>query len=318
MRPKFQPGAAKRLCQGGTLTRDPDLASAPLRFWKGQALGNDYIVIDTAEAPPAGVVRAFCDRHRGIGSDGLLVADTAAEPVSLRIFNPDGREAEKSGNGLRIFGAWLHARGLVDAAGFQVSLPGERVAMRVEGVDADGTRSLRVDMGRASFRAGAVHYDAAAPDAEVSDAELRVGADTVRINLVSLGNPHCVVFADPLDMAAFRRLAPRIQALPVFRQGINVQFARVDGPAVLDAVIWERGVGETLASGSSACAVVAAAVRSGRVEGDRFRVRMPGGSVDVEVDPDWSVRLAGPAQIVFEGSVPAGVLQGWSRAGLRS
>ncbi len=133
------------------------------------------------------------------------------------------------------------------------------------------------------------------------------------IHLVSLGNPHCVVFPDVQDPDRFRTLAPRIQALSVFERGINVQFARVVGPGRLEAMIWERGAGETLASGSSACAVAAAAVRSGRVAGNAFIVSMEGGEVAVAIDDGWRVRLTGPAQVVFEGTVPEAVVAGWSR-----
>jgi diaminopimelate epimerase len=285
---------------------------APLRFWKGQALGNDYIVVTAAAPPGPALVRALCDRHRGIGSDGVLVGDTAVAPVALRIFNPDGTEAEKSGNGLRIFGAWLHGQGVVGGETFRVALRGEMVEMQVEGAAGDGTRTVRVDMGDASFHAGDVDYTGAGAGEEVMGGVVTVAGLAIPVHLVSLGNPHCVVFVDALDDAEFRHLAPLIQALPAFRRGINVQFARVAGPADLEARIWERGAGETLASGSSACAVVAAALRSGRVTGERFRVAMEGGAVAVRIDADWRVGLTGAAQIVFEGEVPGAVLDGWA------
>jgi diaminopimelate epimerase len=283
-------------------------------FWKGHALGNDYIVLPGAAPSPA-LVRGLCDRHRGVGADGVLAADTARQPVAFRIFNPDGGEAEKSGNGLRIFAAWLHHRGLVGTAPFQVALRGETVEMEVGAVTPDGTRSVRVDMGEASFTAQDVHYTGADPASEVMGHGLDVGGDRVGIHLVSMGNPHCVVFRDdparPLAREDLARLGPAIQALPAFGQGINVQLARVAAPDTLEALIWERGAGETLASGSSACAVAAAALRSGRVESGTLRVRMPGGVLAVRIADDWRVRLTGPAQIVFEGRIPAGVLAGW-------
>jgi diaminopimelate epimerase len=283
-----------------------------MHFWKGHALGNDYIVLDGGEPPAPGVVRALCDRHRGVGADGILVADTAADPVALRIFNPDGGEAEKSGNGLRIFGAWLHSLGRAEDAPFRVALPGETVEMRVEDAALDGTRTIRVAMGTARFRAADVHFTGAAPDHDVSGVTLDVDGESVAVHLVSLGNPHCVVFVDDLDPAAFRRTAPRLQALPAFARGINVQFARVAGPAVLEALIWERGAGETLASGSSACAVASAAIRSGRVSERRLRVVMPGGEVGVEIDDDGEIGLTGPAQILYEGELPDAVVAAWA------
>jgi diaminopimelate epimerase len=274
-----------------------------MRFWKGHALGNDYIVVDGPQPPTPDAVRALCDRHRGVGGDGVLAGDTSNDPVALRIFNPDGGEAEKSGNGLRIFGAWLHVMGRVGEAPFRVALPGETVEMRVERVDGNGARTIRVQMGTASFQAGHVHYTGAAADDEVMGSTVEVDGQDVTVHLVSMGNPHCVVFVDTLDPDAFRRTAPRLQALPVFERGINVQFARVAGPHTLEALVWERGAGETLASGSSACAVAAAALRSGRVAERRLQVRMPGGQLAVEIDDGWGVRLTGGAQIVFEGAL---------------
>ena len=309
-----------------------------MRFWKGQALGNDYIVVDgRGEGPPAhGVIRAMCDRHRGVGGDGILVAGEG-DPVGLRIFNPDGTEAEKSGNGLRIFGAWLQVTGQAGAEPFQVRLPGETIEMQVEGEGAPGFVMIRVAMGRASFRAGDVHFTAAPAADEVMGAvlslrargadeergageerganeERRAGAEGVEevgIHLVSMGNPHCVVFREALSEADLRRLGPRIQAQPEFSEGVNVQLARVVTPGRIEAMIWERGAGETLASGSSACAVAAAARRSGRAHGDEFVVSMPGGEVEVSFTPEYDVRLRGEAGIVYEGTVREQVLEGW-------
>ncbi len=275
-----------------------------MEFWKGHALGNDYIVLDRTGlgAPAPAVVRAVCDRHRGVGSDGILTADLNADPVGLRIFNPDGTEAEKSGNGLRIFGAWLHGRGLVETgSAFRVALPGETVEMRVESELGDGRLVLRVAMGPASFRAGAIPFTEVDPDEEVEGYPMELDGVTLPIHLVSLGNPHCVVLLDDLDDALFRARAPLLQSHPSFARGVNVQFARAVGPGVLEAFIWERGAGETLASGSSACAVSAAARRAGLVSGGRFEVRMPGGAVHVEIDDDWRLHLTGEAGIVLRG-----------------
>ncbi len=272
-----------------------------MHFWKGQALGNDYIVVDgTGDGPPDGErIRSLCDRHRGAGSDGVLVADLARDPVGLRIFNPDGSEAEKSGNGLRIFGTWLHHTGRVGDR-FEVALPGETMELTVESEADDGALTIRVAMGRASFRAGDIPFAGADADAEVVGATLDIEGGSLEVYPVSLGNPHCVVFDDDLDLERFRRLAPVVQAHPDFARGVNVQFARPVAPAILEARIWERGAGETLASGSSACAVVAAARRSGRVEGSVFEVRMAGGSVAVELDDDYRLRLTGEARMVYE------------------
>jgi diaminopimelate epimerase len=289
----------------------------PLRLAKGHGLGNDYIVIDETDlAAPltAQQVRAICDRHRGVGSDGILLGGIDAGGFRLRILNPDGTEAEKSGNGLRIFGAWLHGRGLVQTGDwFTVSLARDSVRLRVEQQLPHGVLDIRAEMGRATFRGSAVGLmlDDRPADHEVLGHRLPLpDGGSAEINTVSLGNPHCVVFVDVLERGDFVRRAPALCVHSAFTAGTNVQFARVIDAAarLVEAWIWERGAGETQASGSSACAVAAAAVRRGLVEPGRFTVRMQGGDIEVEVDADYEVRMRGPAQMVFAGQLTPGVL----------
>ncbi|HUF49600.1 MAG TPA: diaminopimelate epimerase [Longimicrobiales bacterium] len=281
-----------------------------IRFYKGQALGNDYLIIDRAEQA-AQFTRArailLCDRHYGAGSDGVLVADLAARPFALRIINPDGTEAEKSGNGLRIFGAFVYSRGLVRRdEWFDVQLPRDVVSMRVEDELEHGAVLIRVRMGRATFRGEAVQFGPEQGDALGVELALAQGR-TAAINTVSLSNPHCVVFVDELDRADFLERAPQLCTHAAFGAGTNVQFARVLGPRELEAWIWERGAGETLASGSSACAVAAAAVRRGFVQPGQFIVRMQGGSVEVTISSDYDVELLGPAQMVYSAVLAPGI-----------
>lgn len=289
-----------------------------LSFAKGQALGNDYIVIDSADLggePSASLVRALCDRHFGVGSDGVLLADLGRdEGFGLRIFNPDGTEAEKSGNGLRIFGAYLHLLGRVGREPFDVRLPGEVVRMQVVGVEPGGVVSIVVDMGRASFRGEDVGFQLEQGEAFGHVLDLGDGL-TARVNPVSIGNPHCVVFVDALEREDFLRRAPRLATHPAFAAGTNVQFVRVTGPDTIEAWVWERGAGETLASGSSACAAAYAAARLGLVEARDVTVRMPGGSLGVTLEADGLVRLQGPAQIVCRGAVPEAVVRSWVKRG---
>jgi diaminopimelate epimerase len=280
-------------------------------FYKGHGLGNDYVAMEAEGlgfelTPP--VVRLLCDRHTGIGSDGILARVPAVgADVGLRIFNPDGTEAEKSGNGLRIFAAYLLALGEVaERAPFTVATPGGRVRMEVLERSADGVLVVEAEMGTASFRSADVGLHG--PDREVAGEPLTLEAgDTVPIHTVSIGNPHCVVFQDEVDPADLRRRGPQISAHPSFARGTNVQFAvPVDGRTVR-AWVWERGAGETHASGSSACAVAAAAVRRGMVAERQVEVRMPGGSLHVHVRHDWSVVLRGPVEGVYQGRLTDGM-----------
>jgi len=284
-----------------------------MRFSKGHGLGNDYIVIERGELPwelSGARVRAICDRHHGVGSDGVLVAEVA-EGFALRIYNPDGSEAEKSGNGLRIFGAWLYGRGLVTLnEWFDVRLIRDTVRMRVEQELEGGALLIRVELGRAVFDGAAVGF---APEpGVVRDYPLELGDGlTAQVNTVSLSNPHCVVFVDELSRSDFETRAPRICTSPAFVAGTNVQFVRAIDRHSIEIMIWERGAGETLASGSSASAASAVAVHRGLVDPGEIVVRMPGGEAIVEVSPETDVVLVAPAQIVFDGVVRPEVAHIW-------
>jgi diaminopimelate epimerase len=283
---------------------------------KGVALGNDYLVIDSADLPwqltPARC-RAICDRQEGVGSDGILIIDVG-RGFALRILNPDGSEAEKSGNGLRILAAWLHGRGLVRRGEwFTVRLVRDSVRMRVDGERPDGALDVRAEMGRASFAADSVGF-AGSGEIIARPLDLPDGASAA-ITTVSMANPHCVVFVERLDREDFLHRAPLLCTHDAFVHGTNVQFATVFEPASLEIWIWERGVGETLASGSSACAAAAAAVRRGFLRPGPIEVRMRGGTADIEVGDTYSIRLRGPARMVFSASIPEGMVRAWG--GLR-
>jgi len=276
-----------------------------LRFAKGHGLGNDYIVVRKQDAGtlPQQRIRAICDRHTGVGSDGILVLDTETRPFRLRIYNPDGTEAEKSGNGLRIAGAFLHLHGHVRTGEtFPVELAKDTVTMTVERELDGGALIIRVEMGRASFRGRDVAFTPQPDEAVYHDLPLPDGS-TASVNTVSLSNPHCVVFVDRLDREDFLRRAPQLCVHKAFTHGTNVQFARVIDNHNIEAWIWERGAGETQASGSSACAVTSAAVHNRLVEPGRITVHMQGGDAQIEVSPSYDVVLTAPAVIVFEGEL---------------
>ncbi len=282
-----------------------------LRLAKGHGLANDYLVADSAALPwslTPGRIKALCDRHRGVGSDGILLADVAEAPFRLRIFNPDGTEAEKSGNGLRIFAAWLHRRRLVGGEPFPVRLNKDQVTLQVLGALAAGALDIVADMGPADFRGEAAGF---APNAGVAlGHRLPVGDEVLAVNPVSLGNPHCVVLVDELRREEFLRRGPLLATHAAFPGGTNVQFARTVAPDRLAAWIWERGAGETLASGSSACAVAAVAVRLGLARAGEITIAMPGGEALVHVSDDYELRLRAPAQIVFECEVEPALVAG--------
>jgi diaminopimelate decarboxylase len=271
------------------------------RFWKYQALGNDYIVLDPADWPePPGpdLVRRICDRHRGVGSDGILWGPIGAgEPFALRLFNPDGGEFEKSGNGLRIFARYLWDRGLAPGPDFTINTPGGPVTAHV--LDTAGSR-IRMEMGCLSFNSQVIPV--AGPPREVVEEEVEVAGHQLRITAVTIGNPHCVVFAEDPTPELAHTLGPQLECHPLFPNRSNVQFAHALDQHTLRIEIWERGAGYTLASGTSSCAAAGAAIRTGRCAGP-VTVRMPGGEMLVEVAADWSVELTGTVEAVCEGTV---------------
>jgi len=274
-------------------------------YVKSHGLGNDYIVIHPANVPftvTPEAVRLICDRHRGVGSDGvLLVAAADGADFGLRIFNPDGSEAEKSGNGLRIFAKYLWDHGRAKKTTFTVDTKGGVVECQCR-VEGGRMGFVTVEMGHATFRAPEIPMNG--PDRDVVGVPLQLGdGTTLAVTAVSVGNPHCVTFVERLDDGECRRLGPLIERHPAFPNRTNVQFARVGARDTVDILIWERGAGYTLASGSSSCGAASAAVRNGLCDHGRVKVRMPGGELTIEVRPDWSLRLDGPVEEVYRGTL---------------
>ena len=274
-------------------------------FVKGHGLGNDYIVLSEPDLPRAltesAIVR-ICDRNWGVGSDGiLLLTPSTRADFGLRIFNPDGSEAEKSGNGLRIFAKYLWDHGHAKSPRFTVDTKGGLVECECH--VKDGRMQLvTVEMGRVTFRAPEIPVSG--PDRDVVAVPLRLSDGTeLSVTAVSVGNPHCVVFVDALDERECRRLGPLIERHATFPNRINVQFARVLKRDEIEILIWERGAGYTLASGSSSCGAASASVRNGFCDHGRVTVRMPGGTLAVDVRPDWSLRLQGPVEEVCSGAM---------------
>jgi len=285
----------------------------PIPFAKGHGLGNDYIVMSRGDLPfdlsEASIVR-ICDRNWGIGSDGILmlVPSTRAD-FGLRIFNPDGSEAEKSGNGLRIFSKWLRDHGLAKRDTFTIDTPGGVVECVCHLRDGR-VRFVTVEMGRATFRAPDIPMNG--PDRDVVNVPLQLSdGSALAVTAVSVGNPHCITFVDRLDTEACKRLGPLIERHASFPQRTNVQFARVADRHTLDILIWERGAGYTLASGSSSCGAASAAVRNGLCDHGKVTVRMPGGDLVIDVRPDWSLKLEGPVEEVYTGALSAEFAEAW-------
>jgi diaminopimelate epimerase len=269
-----------------------------MKFHKYQALGNDYIVIEESEggALTPAQVRRICDRNFGVGSDGILLGSRGPGGFALRILNPDASEAEKSGNGLRIYARHLWDSGAVRGEEFPVVTKGGTVRCQVR----DEGQLIFVEMGRATFDSAQIPV--VGPRREVVDEALDLGGETVRFTAVGIGNPHCVVHVDDATPELARRLGPRLETNALFPNRTNVQFVTVLDPHRIRIQIWERGAGYTLASGSSSCAAAAASVRRGFCSGD-VSVEMPGGTLAIGVGADGSLTMLGPARQVAFGTI---------------
>jgi diaminopimelate epimerase len=278
-----------------------------LPFAKYHALGNDYLVVEGEawhEVLTPVAIRRICHRNFGIGSDGILVRlpSSAHEPFRLRIWNPDGTEAEKSGNGLRIFARYLWDKQCVTDELFQVATAGGTVQCRV----AEQGRSVTVDMGEISFDSRRIPVQGA--PREVLREALVVAGQEVEYSAATVGNPHCVVLCDRATGEKARLLGPLIETEARFPNRTNVQFVEVVNRHRIAIEIWERGAGYTLASGSSSCAAAAVVVRLGLCDSP-LTVQMPGGTLSIAIDEHFQARMTGPVCRVAEGTLSLEVLE---------
>jgi diaminopimelate epimerase len=262
-------------------------------FVRSHGLGNDYLVMDAGQlgfklTPER--TRIICHRNTGVGSDGILLLVPLkvrghGTDFALRILNPDGSEAEKSGNGLRIFSKFLWDHGHTKRTEFTIHTLGGVVRARL--ILRNGRCvAVRVEMGKAVI------------DRQLT--RLEVAGQTLSVTSLSVGNPHCVTIVEDLAKVDLFKLGPLIENHPSFPKRTNVQFAQVLDRHNVRALIWERGAGHTLASGSSSCAVAVACFDKGLVAGD-VTVRMEGGNLRIELDEKLNLVMTGPVEEVCTG-----------------
>jgi diaminopimelate epimerase len=276
-------------------------------FFRGHGLGNDYLVMNPAELEfklSPHNIRAICDRHRGIGSDGILaLTPSRRADFGLRIFNPDGSEAEKSGNGLRIFGCYLYNTRKTRRRSFTVETKGGLVQMELDINKFGEVDGATVEMGRATFRPAALPCTLKVD--ELLKQPITAAGRELVFTGVSVGNPHCVLFKEKgkeWTREDLLSLGPALEHHPSFPRRVNVQLAVPTGPNSLFILIWERGAGETQASGSSACAVASAAVRTGLAKSP-VTVKSPGGTLQIAVDLQFNLTMKGPAAEIAQGTI---------------
>ena len=264
-----------------------------MKYTKYHALGNDYLVLDPKDGtlPEQEEIVRICHRNFGLGSDGILYGplDTGKADFGLRIINPDGSEAEKSGNGLRIFARYLHDSGTVKHDAFTVDTLGGLVTCQV-GESAD---SITVDMGQVEFSGAGTTADTKDPKSQSIGQELSFNGKTQTVYIADIGNPHCVVVQDEISAKQAKEDGAAIELHANFPNRTNVQFLKIIDRNNIQIEIWERGAGYTLASGSSSSAAAAVAHRIGLCDCD-ITVHMPGGQIKIHIGDNYSVRMTGP------------------------
>jgi len=285
-----------------------------MRFIKMQGAGNDFVLVETSDTRRdwSKVAVKMCDRHYGIGADGLLLLmPSAVADCRMRIFNADGSEAEACGNGIRCLVKYFVDGRLAGSPVREVSvetIAGVRKAEvhRVMGkVD-----KVRIGMGEPRFAAGDIPVVVGREGEQLVDIKSMVGysinvdGSELGLNLVSMGNPHAVYFTpQPVSDFPLSRLGPKVERHQIFPRGVNFEVARKLGRGHIEARVWEKGVGETLACGSGACAITVAAQRLGYID-RKAEIKLPGGTLEVEWDGAGEVFLSGPAETVFSGEWP--------------
>lgn len=269
-------------------------------FYRYNGLGNDYLVMDpqkTDISVDANSAKVICDRHFGEGSDGILFGPLFDNEgnIALKIFNPDGSVAEKSGNGTRIFARYLVDEGYVTGEEpFVFKTDGGLVSAHV----IDKKTKIKMGMGQASFRS--TNIPAGGEAREMVNEKLTVNGTELTVSCVSMGNPHCVVPLDSISSELAYEFGPLIETHRLFPNRTNVQFLKVLDRNNIQIEIWERGAGYTLASGSSSCAAASVAVKLGLIDRE-VTVHMPGGTLAIDMDEEFNVNMTGPVAFVSKG-----------------
>jgi diaminopimelate epimerase len=271
-------------------------------FVKMHGLGNEYIVLDSTNIDfrlTTAAIRRLCNIHFGIGSDGIVmkVPSTKAD-FGFRVFNPDGSQAEKSGNGLRILCKYIFDYKYVNKRQFSVETLTDIVYADIVEEMHGKALLIQVDMGKAIFTSRDIPVNSDKP--EFMGQMITAGDKEFEVNCVSVGNPHCVVVKQELDEREIRQYGPLLENHPMFPNRINVQFARILSDHDAQILIWERGAGYTLASGSSSCAASSVLVKRGLIKGD-LTMHMQGGNLKIQIDKDWNIRMTGEVREIASG-----------------
>lgn len=284
-----------------------------VNFFKMHGLGNDFIMINDLKEQIddyKNLAKKLCDRHFGIGADGIILIQNSQKDKAdfkMRIFNPDGSEAEMCGNGIRCFAHYLHINDLTNKKSLTIdTLAG---LIKPEIIEYGPYQStVKVNMGKPDYSLERLHIDQKLIDANIKklfNYPLEVEGKEYIINGVSTGNPHVVIYVDNLDQINVKKIGPKIEEHPLFKKGTNVEFAEIIDEDEINVKVWERGAGATLACGTGACATTAVSIAQNRVERD-VQINLPGGPLQISQNNQDEMMMTGPSTFVFKGEIMTG------------
>ncbi len=273
-----------------------------MKFTKMHGIGNDYVFVNCFEENvenPQELSKKISDKHFGIGSDGLvLIMPSEKAGFRMRIFNPDGSEAEMCGNAIRCVAKYVRDRNMIETNEFEIETLAGIIKPKV--ISSGNVSVVQVDMGEPVLEREKIPM-AGESSGRVVGEELIVGGKIVSVTCVSMGNPHCIVFVEDTEFPDFASLGKKIETHKVFPNKINVEFVKVINDSEINMRVWERGAGETLACGTGACASAVACVLNGKTRRD-VTVHLKGGDLKILWDEKSNhVYMTGPAEEVFEG-----------------
>lgn len=276
-----------------------------IRFTKMHGIGNDFILISLFQEPALNyqkVVSAWCDRHFGIGADGLILIQPPIDQqnqLRMTLYNSDGSEADMSGNGIRCFARCAYEQGLVTENEFRVETLAGIIVPKLQ-IEDNQVVGVSVNMGKPRFKPEEIPINL--PGEEIIDQPVRFGDAEYKITTVSMGNPHCIIFVEDIDRFPVEKIGSMIEKDPLFPKKVNVEFVEVINRHEVKMRVWERGVGITLACGTGACAVAVACVKNNLTNTD-LTVHLVGGDLLVNWEVEQSVYLTGPSTSVYSGEI---------------
>ncbi|NPA51264.1 MAG: diaminopimelate epimerase [Aquificae bacterium] len=273
-------------------------------FVKSHGLGNEYIILDSKNIDfklSKDAIKTICNTHYGIGSDGILLKTPSQKAdFGVKIFNPDGSEAEKSGNGIRIFSKFLYDYKYTHKKEFTIETKGGIVKAKIEKEHHKKAKIITVEMGKAEFSSRKIPVSI--EKEECIGEKIKINDKEFEINCVSIGNPHCVIIVDKIDETEVKKYGRLIENHPIFPNKTNVQFVKPLNKNKAEIRIWERGAGYTLASGSSSCAVASILAKKGLTE-RKIKIIMPGGELKIQIDKNWNIKMTGEVQEICKGTL---------------